>query len=138
MFTLLKNAAAHTANSSINVLKETFEDTMISCRLWPARLQTLSLWANLKLKFFWNNTHTLNESWHIVCDKVIIIFLAFSGTPILKPLVGAGRGSCYLNGTQHSHFYPYMFFSWCCQLSLKYLEAEASRIAQKFARSAQL
>jgi hypothetical protein len=30
-------ATAHTANSSINVLKETSQDTMISGRLWPAR-----------------------------------------------------------------------------------------------------
>jgi hypothetical protein len=42
-------------------------------------------------------------------SKVAIFFLAFSGTAILKPLVGAGEVSCRLNGTStpysHDFFY---------------------------------
>jgi hypothetical protein len=50
-------ATAHTANYSINILNEVFEDRLISCRFWPARspnlnLCDLNLWGNIKDKAY--------------------------------------------------------------------------------------
>jgi hypothetical protein len=59
-------ATAHTADYSINVLNEVFEDRLISRRLWPARSPDQNpcdfyLWGNLKDKVYLNNPHTLVE-----------------------------------------------------------------------------
>jgi hypothetical protein len=59
-------ATAHTADYSINVLNEVFEDRLISRGLWPARSPDLNpcdfyLWGNLKDKVYSNNHHTLDE-----------------------------------------------------------------------------
>jgi hypothetical protein len=59
-------ATAHTANYSINVLNEEFEDQLINLKLWPARSQDLNtcnfrLWVNLKDKVYSNNPHTLEK-----------------------------------------------------------------------------
>jgi hypothetical protein len=59
-------ATAHNATYSINVLKEGFEDRLISRGLWPVRPPDLNpcdfyLWGNLKDKVYLNNPHTLVE-----------------------------------------------------------------------------
>jgi hypothetical protein len=59
-------ATAHTANYSMNVLNELFEDRLISRGLWPARSPDSNscdfyLWGNLKDKVYSNNPPTLGE-----------------------------------------------------------------------------
>lgn len=60
------SATAHTANLSLNLIAEFFEDRVISTGLWPARSPDLTvcdfyLWGNLKNKVYKSNPHTLEE-----------------------------------------------------------------------------
>ena len=56
------NATAHTAHESMTAIQHVFDDRVISCGLWPARLPDLNpsdfyLWSTLKSKVYANNRH---------------------------------------------------------------------------------
>lgn len=60
------SATAHTADLSLQLIEEIFEDRVISKGLWPPRSPDLTvcdfyLWGNLKNKVYRNNPHTLEE-----------------------------------------------------------------------------
>jgi hypothetical protein len=73
-------AIAHTANYSINVLNEMFEDRLISRRLWPARSPGLNPWDNFLLgtknkkgTLHSNNPHALDELKHNICQTTHLL-----------------------------------------------------------------
>jgi hypothetical protein len=70
-------ATANIANYANNVLNYVFEDTLISCRLWPARSQDLNpydfyLWGNLEKQSVLN-LHTLHELKNNICEAITSI-----------------------------------------------------------------
>ncbi len=68
------NATAHTAADTLNMLKEFFDDQLISTNHWPPRSPDLSLadyflWGFLKDRVYMNTPQTLEDlHWNITAE----------------------------------------------------------------------
>lgn len=74
-------ATAHTANSTMIMLREFFGEHIISRGLWPPRSPDLSppdffLWGHLKDNVYKNNPHTIDQLKHNIEDEISRISVA--------------------------------------------------------------